>query len=316
MQEKTQNPVMQPHVRGMIVMATAMLFLPLLDAIGKWLSTMDSVPPATVSFARFFIQSLLMLAVLVAMGGVRGLRTHNLKGNLIRGALMGLGSLCFFTAVKYMPLADAIAVFFVEPLLLTLLSAFVLKEQVGWRRLTAVAVGFIGTLIVVQPSFELFGWVSLLPLGTAACFAIYLTMNRKYGVADSPLVMQFYAGVGGALFTAPAILIGESIGHADLAFGLATMPLSWALLAAMGVIATIGHLLVVQAFRLAPASMLAPFQYFEIVMAVLVGLVVFGEFPTPSKWLGILIICGSGIYVFMRERRTKSEERAVEPATA
>ncbi|WP_110751068.1 DMT family transporter [Phyllobacterium leguminum] len=296
---------MQPHAKGMIVMASAMLFLPLLDAIGKWLATVDSVPPATISFSRFFVQSLLTAAILLSLGGWKGLRTHNLKGNLFRGAIMGVGSVCFFAAVKYMPLADATAVFFVEPLLLTLLSAFVLKEQVGWRRLTAVAVGFIGTLIVVQPSFELFGWVSLLPLGTAACMAIYLAMNRKYSIADSPLVMQFYAGIGGAAFTAPVIIAGEIAGHADLAFGLATMPLSWALLAALGLIGTLGHLLVVQAFRLAPASMLAPFQYLEIVMAVLIGLLAFGEFPTPSKWVGIFIIAGSGIYVFIRERRVK-----------
>lgn len=312
MQEKTEA-AMQPHVKGMIVMASAMMFLPLLDAIGKWLATVDSVPPATISFSRFLVQALLTAAILLGLGGWRGLKTHNLKGHLIRGALMGLGSLCFFAAVKYMPLADATAVFFVEPLLLTLLSAVFLKEQVGWRRLTAVVVGFIGTLIVIQPSFELFGWVSLLPLGTAACLAIYLAMNRKYGINDSPLVMQFYAGLGGAAFTGPVIIIGEIIGHADLGFGLATLPFSWALLAAMGLVGTTGHLLMVQAFRLAPASMLAPFQYLEIVMAVLLGLFVFGEFPTPSKWLGILIIAGSGIYVFMRERSAK--ETVTEVAT-
>ena len=94
---------------------------------------------------------------------------------------MGIGSLCFFAAVKYMPLADAMAVFFVEPLMLTLLSALILKEQVGWRRRIAVAIGFVGTLIVIQPSWELFGWVSLLPLGTAMLFAIYLILNRRYG---------------------------------------------------------------------------------------------------------------------------------------
>ncbi|MBB2970748.1 drug/metabolite transporter (DMT)-like permease [Mesorhizobium sp. RMAD-H1] len=316
MQEKTQAPVMQPnvmhpHVKGMAVMASAMMFLPLLDAIGKWLATVDSLPPATISFSRFFVQSVLTFFILLGIGGVQVLKTRNLTGNLIRGALMGLGSLCFFSAVKYMPLADAIAIFFVEPLLLTLLSAVILKEEVGWRRLTAVVVGFIGTLIVIQPSFELFGWVALLPLGTAACFAVYLILNRRYAVADSPLVMQFYAGVGGAAFSALVLGAGEAFGHADLGFGLPTVTLSWWLLVAMGAIATVGHLLVVQAFRLAPASMLAPFQYFEIVMAVLVGLVVFGEFPTPSKWLGILIIIGSGIYVFMRERRMKATAEAI-----
>ncbi|RCS24574.1 DMT family transporter [Phyllobacterium salinisoli] len=302
---------MPPHVRGMIVMVTAMMFLPLLDAIGKWLATVDSLPPATISFSRFFVQSLLTLVIILGMSGIKGLSTHNLTGNLIRGALMGLGSLCFFAAVKYMPLADAIAIFFVEPLLLTLLSAFILKEDVGWRRLTAVVVGFIGTLIVIQPSWELFGWVSLLPLGTAACFAVYLIMNRKYGVADSPMVMQFYAGVGGTAFSALVLMAGEILGHTDMRFGLPTIGLSWGLLLAMGAIATVGHLLVVQAFRLAPASVLAPFQYFEIVMAVLIGLIVFNEFPTPSKWLGIFIIAGSGIYVFMRERSRTQEAKTL-----
>lgn len=296
---------MEAHVKGMAIMVLSVLLLPLMDAIGKWLAMVDNMPPATVTFMRFFIQCWLMFFILLIVGGFVALRTQYLAGNLIRGALMGFGGLCFFTAVKYMPLADAMAVFFAEPLILTLFSAIFLKEKVGWRRFSAVGIGLIGTMIVIQPSFEIFGAVSLLPLATAVTFAIYLILNRKYGAKESPLVMQFYAGVGGWVLAGVAMIFGTAAGLGDLSFGLPQGIQPWLLLLLLGTIGTVSHLMVVQAFKLAPASMLAPFQYLEIVNAVLVGLIVFGDFPTPSKWCGIAIIVGSGFYVFMRERRVK-----------
>lgn len=296
---------MEAHVKGMAIMVLSVLLLPLMDAIGKWLAMVDNMPPATVTFMRFFIQCWLMFFILLIVGGFAALRTQYLAGNLIRGALMGFGGLCFFTAVKYMPLADAMAVFFAEPLILTLFSAIFLKEKVGWRRFSAVGIGLIGTMIVIQPSFEIFGAVSLLPLATAVTFAIYLILNRKYGAKESPLVMQFYAGVGGWVLAGVAVIFGTAAGLGDLSFGLPQGIQPWLLLLLLGTIGTVSHLMVVQAFKLAPASMLAPFQYLEIVNAVLVGLIVFGDFPTPSKWCGIAIIVGSGFYVFMRERRVK-----------
>ncbi|KXO77547.1 DMT family transporter [Brucella anthropi] len=298
---------MEAHVKGMATMVLSVLLLPLMDAIGKWLAMVDNMPPATVTFMRFFIQCWLMFFILLIVGGFAALRTQYLAGNLIRGALMGFGGLCFFTAVKYMPLADAMAVFFAEPLILTLFSAIFLKEKVGWRRFSAVGIGLIGTMIVIQPSFEIFGAVSLLPLATAVTFAIYLILNRKYGAKESPLVMQFYAGVGGWMFAGVAMIFGTAAGLGDLSFGLPRGIQPWLLLLLLGTIGTVSHLMVVQAFKLAPASMLAPFQYLEIVNAVLVGLIVFGDFPTPSKWCGIAIIVGSGFYVFMRERRVKAD---------
>ncbi|MBR7651818.1 EamA family transporter [Brucella oryzae] len=297
----------EAHVKGMAIMVLSVLLLPLMDAIGKWLAMVDSMPPATVTFMRFFVQCWLMCIILLFTGGFAALRTQYLAGNLIRGALMGFGGLCFFTAVKYMPLADAMAVFFAEPLILTLFSAIFLKEKVGWRRFSAVGIGLVGTMIVIQPSFEIFGAVSLLPLATAVTFAIYLILNRKYGAKESPLVMQFYAGVGGWMIAGFAMIYGTGAGIGDLGFGLPQGILPWLLLLLLGTIGTVSHLMVVQAFKLAPASMLAPFQYLEIVNAVLVGLIVFGDFPTPSKWCGIAIIVGSGFYVFMRERRVKAD---------
>ncbi|MBV2143107.1 DMT family transporter [Falsochrobactrum sp. TDYN1] len=294
------------HVRGMVTMVLAVLMLPLIDAIGKWLAMMDNVPPATIAFLRFAVQVILMFVILFSMGGFKEFRTSHLVGNLVRGVLIGFASLCFFMAVKYMPLADAMAVFFAEPLILILMSAVFLKEKIGWRRYSAVAVGLVGTLIVIQPSYEIFGAVSLLPLLSAVCFATYLTLNRKYGSKETPLVMQFYAGIGGGLITAAAMIPGTRAGIENLQFSLPQTAFPWLLLLLLGMIGTFGHLMVVQAFKLAPASVLAPFQYLEIVTAVIVGLILFGDFPTPSKWLGIAIIVGSGIYVFVRERRIKT----------
>ncbi|WP_416362514.1 DMT family transporter [Phyllobacterium sp. 0TCS1.6A] len=298
------------QVRGVSLMASAMFFLPMMDAIAKWLATVDTLPPATVTLSRFVVQSALTAVIIIALTGRQSLRPVKFWGNMLRGVLMGLGSLSFWAAVKYMPLADAIAVFFVEPLMLTVLSALILKEKVGWRRCLAVFVGFVGTLIVIQPSWALFGWVSLLPLATAALFAFYLILNRRYGTADTPLIMQLYSGLGGAATVIVALAVGAIAGIDDMTLGVPGGSLSWVLMFMIGVIATGGHLLVTQASRLAPASLLAPFQYLEIVMAVLIGLVVFGEFPSISKWFGIAVIVGSGIYLIWREGKVREASTA------
>lgn len=207
-----------------------------------------------------------------------------------------------------MPVADAIAVFFVEPLLLTALSALILKEKIGWRRRIAVAIGSIGALIVIQPSYELFGPVSLLPLCTAALFAFYLILNKRLAIDDKPVVMQMVAGAGASVTLGLAVLGGTAIGIADMTPAMPIHAISWALLVIIGLLSAGGHLMVIQAFRYAPASLLAPFQYFEIVTAAGIGLLLFGDFPTPAKWLGIAIIIASGLYTFWREREIRATE--------
>jgi drug/metabolite transporter (DMT)-like permease len=290
----------------MAIMAFAMTLLPLMDAIAKWLATTGSLSPGQVTFYRFALQVAMAGVLLLALTGFGGLKPRRLWPNILRGVLLGLASLFFFTAVKYMPLADAIAVFFVEPMILTVLSAIFLKEPIGWRRWTAVVIGFAGAMIVIQPSFSLFGVVSLLPLGTATLFAVYMLLNRTLSTQDGPLVMQCMAGLGGAAATGLALLAGATFGISDLALGIPALVNEWLLLLALGILATFGHMLVVEAFRHAQASLLAPFQYIEIISATIVGLLVFGDFPTVSKWLGIAIIVGSGLYTFWRESRSRT----------
>lgn len=284
-------------------MSIGMLILPVMDAIGKYLATEEGISPGQVTFYRFAMQLIFTVAIVVFSGGLAALKPRLFWWNILRGVLIGVASVCFFAAVKYMPIADALAIFFVEPFILTAFSAVFLGERVGWRRWSAIGFGFIGALIVIEPSFSRFGWIACLPLGTATLFATYLILNRRLGSEDSPMVMQYVAGLGGTVVSAFVLLFGMTAGIGDLMPSLPTSAVSLWLIAALGLLATFGHVFVVKAFQLAPASLLAPFQYLEIVSAVILGFVVFGDMPSLSKWAGIAIIVSSGLFVFHREQK-------------
>lgn len=221
---------------------------------------------------------------------------------------MGATSVVFFTAVKYMPVADAIAIFFVEPLIVTLLSGIFLGEQIGWRRWFAVAAGFAGALLIIQPSFDEFGFVAGLPLLAAVLFSIYMLMSRKLSAHDTALSMQLMAGVGGFAFSMSMLPIGWLFAIENLKPGLPQSDTAILLLFGVALVATVGHFMITVATRLARASVLAPFQYLEIVTATIAGLLIFGNFPTPTKWIGIAIIILSGLYVFWREAKLERME--------
>jgi drug/metabolite transporter (DMT)-like permease len=293
-------PQVTPSVSsGLALMAGAMLLLPAMDIMGKAMS--GEINGIQVAAARFAFQAVYLLPFLIWMKGAGGLLPRRIWPNIVRALLMAGATSCFFTSLRWMPVPDAIAIFFVEPLILTILSAIVLKEKVGWRRRLAVAIGFLGALIVIQPSYEIFGPASLLPIAAASLFAVYLLYTKALSASEDPMTMQFFSGV----VSVPALLAVSAAGSAaglEL-FGLAwPSPKHWLMLAAVGLIATIGHLIVVHAFKRAPASVLAPFTYIEIVSATALSYAVFGEVPQGIKWLGIAIIVGAGLYVWWRER--------------
>ncbi len=292
-------------MQGVALMAAAMLMLPCMDAIAKYMANYAGMSPGQVTFYRFFFQILCTVPLIFTAAGAAMLRPKRPWMNLLRGAIHGAASLLFFAAVKYMPLADVFAIYFVEPFILTAMSAVFLGERVGWRRWLAIMVGFGGALIVIQPSFIVFGWTALLPVACAFLYSIYLFMNRALGNADSPLTMQTIAGFGGTLFMGAALLAGSSVGIADFAISLPPSLFTLALLVVLGALSGYAHMLVVRAFRMAPLSLLAPFQYFEIISATVLGYAIFGDFPTPSKWLGIAIIVASGLFIIWREHRSR-----------
>ncbi|RDD62521.1 DMT family transporter [Ferruginivarius sediminum] len=282
---------------GMLLMAAAMLAVPGNDAIAKLLSA--SLAPGMVAWGRFVFQTTMLLPVAVVtrrrLGGQR-LGLHAARGLLLAGAILTI-----FWALKYLPIANAIAIFFVEPLILTLMSAALLGEPIGWRRISAVGVGLLGAMIVIRPSWEAFGWAAILPLGTAFCFAGYLTLTRHMAGEDDPVVMQVWTGVFSTIILTVALLAGSAVGIPVLT---ATWPSAgqWAGLVVLGSLAGTTHVVLALAFRRAPAGVLAPFQYLEIISATLLGYLIFGDFPDALTFLGTGIIIASGLYVFHRER--------------
>lgn len=291
------------YVHGIAIMACGVLPLPVGDAIGKYLATAGDMTPGQITFYRFFLQFALTAPVLIVLGGLPALRPARWWPNLLRGAFLAGASLGIFIAVKYMPLAAVIAIFFLEPLILTILSALVLHERVGWPRWLAIATGFLGAVIVINPSFSRYGLVAIWPVVSAALFAAYMLMNRALGRTDAPLTMQYAAGIGGCLLMAVVIIGGNAVDSANFAPSLPASWLSIVLLLCLGALAAYSHLLIVRAFQMAPASILAPFQYLEIVSATLLGYVFFDDLPTPSKFIGIGIIIASGLFVFWHEKR-------------
>ncbi|MEZ5930410.1 MAG: DMT family transporter [Alphaproteobacteria bacterium] len=282
----------------MLMMAAGVVAIPGIDAIAKHLSA--SLAPGQIAASRFLFQLLFLLPVVMLAG--RPLLSRHVGLNALRGTLIGGATLLFFWALHYLPLADSIAIFFVEPLILTLIAALFLREQVGWRRLSAIVAGFAGALLVIQPSFQNVGPPAFLPLGAALCFATYLALTRRVAVVEDVLTMQLWAGIFGLLALGAALIAGEaaSVPVLDPSWPAAD---EWLLLAALGAIATSGHLLIVGAFRRASPSILAPFQYLEILGATLLGVLIFDDFPSVATWAGIVIIVASGLYVFHRERR-------------
>lgn len=284
--------------RAMAMMIAAMLMLPGIDAIAKWLS--GTVSSGQVTWSRFFFQVIFMAPLLYWTRGPW--LTRSLPLHAARGALIAAATLCFFSGLAYLPLADAIAIFFIEPLLVTLLSALFFGEAIHWRRISAISAGFVGALIIIRPTFAEVGFAALFPVGAATCFSFYIVLTRKLVTHEDPIRLQFFAGIFGCLVMSLALLWGSGAG-VDILDAAWPSTDHWMLLALLGLIAAICHLLVVYAYRLASIGILAPFQYVEIIGATLLGLVIFGDFPDTRTWLGIAIIVGSGIYVFHREAR-------------
>lgn len=291
---------------AMLLMVVATLAIPAADAIAKVLG--QSLSPGQIVWLRLALQ-IVLLAPLVARRPMPIARSDRLL-HLMRGLLLAVATTCFFWSLTVLPLADAIAMFFIQPLILTVLAGVFLKEGIGWRRLSAAVIGFGGVMLVVQPGFTAFGPHALLPPLAGFLFAVYLLLTRVLAVRSDAVTLQFTAGVAGFLVISVLMALGGLTGAPLFAWSAPDLE-AWSLLLLLGAMATVVHLLIVQAFRLGSAVVLAPMQYLELLGAVFWGWLIFGEWPNATTWIGITIIAGCGLYVFHRERR-----RAVTPAVA
>ncbi|MEM0906384.1 MAG: DMT family transporter [Pseudomonadota bacterium] len=297
--------------RGMALMCCAMLVIPAVDALAKYMS--QSLPPFQIAFLRYAVQTVL-LAVWLKMIR-RDIVLDNAARAVLRtlfviGALMAFAVSCLFWGLKVLPLANAIALFFVAPLILTMFSKWFLGERVGWHRTTAVLVGFLGALVVVRPNYVEFGWYAVLPLLAALGFAMVVTIMRKISSAIDPLRLQTITGGSASVFLGIAVLLGSTTGS-DIVAWEGPSATQWLLFLVLGSAATLAQMLMTRAIKLAEASLLAPFHYIEIVGATLFGYLVFSEFPDAMTWFGTGIILAAGLYVIHRERVLAKRRRAL-----
>ena len=294
--------------RGIAMMLCFGVTGPIIDVFAKLAA--QEVPVGQVSAARFLVQSALLFPLAYSLGRMHKPKTDEIALHCLRGALILTATFAFFTAIKYMPLADAIAIFFIEPFILTLLSAWLLHEPVGWRRLAACVVGFGGAMLVIKPSFTTLGWVALLPICTSLCFALYVILTRRMSKRGDPLTLQAYSGLAALIYVLPVLWLFNGTGHTALDPIIPDLRFTLYLLCT-GIAATVAHMFISYAFTYAPASVLAPLGYFEIAPTVIFGWLVFDNLPDPLTYLGIAIIVASGLFVLWREQINATKQRSL-----
>ncbi|WP_339642356.1 DMT family transporter [uncultured Pelagibacterium sp.] len=282
----------------MALMIAAVLLVPISDAMSKSLTGLLS--PFEIAFWRFAFQMVMLGLFIVVMR--RRLARGPWGLMLLGGATMAIVLSSLIGAFVTMPIATAIAIFFVEPLILTVLSGLLLGEKTGWRRYVAVAVGLVGAVVVIRPSWDIFGWASILPLIAATGFASNAIVMRKLGRHMDAISMQFWFSLVAMVLIGVGFALLGQFQLVSFSGGIDTSG-PWGLLVFMGMFSGLTFFLFAEAFRRTPASTLAPFQYIEIIGATIVGYIVFGDFPDLWTWVGTAIILASGLYVFHRERR-------------
>jgi drug/metabolite transporter (DMT)-like permease len=284
---------------GIAAMTAGVFCLASMDAMAKWLG--ESYPVIQVIFFRglFGLPPVLLLAQW--SGGLRLLRPGRVWVHLVRGCLSGGAIFCFFVALQSVPLAEAWAISFCGPLIVTALSRPLLGESVGWRRWLAVAVGFLGVLIVVRPGMAAFQPASLLLLVSTTCFALVLITARRFAASESSPAMVFYTTLIPMLLAA-AILPAQ--------WTAPTGP-DWLAFVLLGSLGGMAMLLLTQAFRMAPAGAVAPFHYSALIWSTGWGWLIWGDWPDAFDWIGAAVVIGAGLYVAQREARLG--RRAAQP---
>lgn len=291
---------------GVVLMLGFCIAAPLIDVASKLAA--QGVPVGMIVLGRGVVQAALMLPVVLAMRQPLALGRRDLGLALLRAFLLVASTYCFVAAVRVMPLADALAIAFVEPFVILLIGRFAMAEEVGPRRLAACAVGFLGALLVIQPSFAAFGPIALFPLGTAVSFALYMLVTRALSRRLHPVPMQFHTALLAALICAPLLALGTATGEPSTTFVL-PQGIFWLWVFCVGLASTVSHMAMTYALKFAPSSTLAPLHYLEIVTATLFGYLVFGNFPNVLTLIGIGVIVTSGLYVIHRERVTARARR-------
>ena len=277
-------------MKAIIFNLLAWVMLPIMDGFAKYLSA--DLPVLQITWARYFFTIVFTFPVMFFFFRKNLVWTDKPKLQFIRGIILLTANICFFYAISVISLAKALTLAFVAPLIVTAFSPIFLSEKVGFRRWSAVIIGFIGSLVVIRPGFVEINLASFAALGTGIMYGFYLIITRKLSTSDNPLLTLLLTGLVGAVIISclmPFVWVQPTINQ-------------WSMMAAIGVFACIGHLFLILSLKYADASKLAPFSYFEIITNILIGYYFFGDFPDNWTFLGLAIIVMSGIYIYQREQ--------------
>ena len=271
----------------------AWVMLPIMDGFAKYLSS--DLPVLQITWARYFFTVAFTLPIMFFFFRKNLVWTDKPKLQFIRGLILLTANVCFFYSISIISLAKALTLAFIAPLIVTAFSPIFLGEKVGFRRWSAVIIGFIGSMVVIRPGFVEINLASLAALGTGVMYGFYLIITRKLSSSDNPLLTLLLTGVVGAIiisFVMPFVWIKPTLNQ-------------WSMMAAIGIFACVGHLFIILSLKYADASKLAPFSYFEIVTNIIIGFYFFSDFPDKWTFLGLFIIILSGIYISRRENIVK-----------
>ena len=280
-------------MKAVLLNISAWMLLPFMDGIAKHLTT--EIHFIQVVWGRYFFMALISLFVTYFFFNKNLKWPSNIQIQLIRSLFLFLSTILFFYAISVISLAEALTLAFVSPMIVTLLSAIILKEKVGMRRWSAVVIGFIGVLFVVRPGFNEINLATITALGCGICYAVYIISTIKLSNQDNPFLTLIFTGLSGSIVISLIV------------------PFYWSwptimqlvLLISLAAIGTLAHFLLILSLNFAEASKLAPLSYSEIIMNVIIGYYFFGDFPDHWIWFGLIIIISSGVYISLRENVKK-----------
>ena len=271
----------------------AWVMLPIMDGFAKYLSA--DLPVLQITWARYFFTVAFTFPIMFLFFRKNLVWTDKPKLQITRGIILLTANICFFYSISIISLAKALTLAFVAPLIVTAFSPIFLGERVGFRRWSAVIIGFIGSLVVIRPGFVEINLASIAALGTGVMYGFYLIITRKLSTSDNPLLTLLLTGVVGAIiisFVMPFVWVKPNFNQ-------------WSIMAAIGIFACLGHFFLILSLKYADASKLAPFSYFEIITNLIIGYYFFSDFPDNWTFFGLFIIVLSGIYISRRENLVK-----------
>ncbi|MEJ6666205.1 DMT family transporter [Alcaligenes aquatilis] len=307
-QSSSLPQIMTPTVfplAGVLILILSSWALSGLDASGKWIMGFG-VPLLVMCWFRYVVHLMLVLALVLPVKGRKILRSSRPKAQILRGTVMMLSTFSFFSALSYLPQAEATSINFLAPLLVLSVAPWILKEPPRISRWVAAGVGFLGVLIIIRPTAGLHPLGVMFGLMTACMFATQFIATRRVAVDNSLTTLIWSGAVGSICLTIalPFLLPAALPVLKELTF------FQWLILISTGLWGCLGHLLQIQAYQRASASLLAPFVYLQIVAAAALGWLIWGQFPDMFTWIGIAVVCSSGIVIGTLEWRRQSKAGA------